>query len=118
MRVEFGSMAQADFYLRLCEEILKSRVIAPGGMRLPQLYSTAKAARGCGYMNYADLIACTNIAELAKGWVHHSDEILGQAFTDGFRLAIDAAEESGFACHSLPAFSHLWLSTECVRPKR
>jgi hypothetical protein len=102
MRVEFRSMEQANFYLRLCEEILKAHLTAPRGKRLPKLRQKDRPARGRGYVEVCDLVAHMNLVKLAEGWIHHGNAILEPAFVKGFRLAIEAAAESGFACHSLP----------------
>jgi hypothetical protein len=102
LRVEFGSLAQADFYLDLCQEILKDHVTAPG-----RAYRFRTGARHLseqlGRAGYSRLLAKTNIETVASNWIHHTREILEPAFIRGFEDAIETAAESGFICHSSPA---------------
>lgn len=98
MRVEFKSMAQADFYVTVCELILKSHVIQPDELRMPRQRTSFRTCRDGGYAHHPDLVCDVNVEEIAKAWVHHGDEILDPAFTKGFELAKGIVSEQGFDC--------------------
>ncbi len=101
-RVEFGSLEQAELYLRICEYVLREHSIQlkrPSRRSVPE---RSGMCRSSSAINYSGLMSDLNIDVMAKHWVRHDREELEQAFALRFEYSIKIVAESGFSCANSP----------------
>jgi hypothetical protein len=95
VRILFRSLGQADSYLKTSKKALANNLIAADGGRLPIQRVRDALCKGLGYYSYDELKLDMSPQDEHNNPFESPDD-LHKAFTKGFSLALDVAEEYGF----------------------